>query len=143
MKTVSLFSGIGGIEVGLEPHGFKLEMFCEIDPIARAVLAHHFDGIDIRDDVLALRQLPNCELVTAGFPCQDLSQAGNKRGIDGTKSGLVRKLFELIGKTRPRHGRPKWLLIENVPYMLALDRGRAMTLLTDSLVSLGYRWAYR
>jgi DNA (cytosine-5)-methyltransferase 1 len=143
MKTVSLFSGIGGIEIGLARHAFQTTMFCEIDPTARAVLRHHFPNADVREDVLALKQLPDCHIVTAGFPCQDLSQAGAKRGISGAKSGLVKKLFELIEKKRPHRARPEWLLIENVPYMLSLDQGKAMAFLTDSLVRLGYSWAYR
>ena len=143
MKTVSLFSGIGGIEVGLARHGFEPVMFCEIDPIARVVLEHWFEGVAAQTDILALNSLPDCDLVTAGFPCQDLSQAGAKRGINGDKSGLVKKLFELIEKKRPLRKRPRWLLIENVPYMLSLDGGNAMAFLTDSLPTLGYQWAYR
>jgi DNA (cytosine-5)-methyltransferase 1 len=144
MKTVSLFSGIGGIEVGLEKHGFKTLLFCEVDPIARAVLAHHFPNADVENDVLSLQKLPDSDLVTAGFPCQDLSQAGAKRGIEGAKSGLVKRLLELLEKKkRARKRAPNWLLIENVPYMLSLDGGRAMAFLTTQLGELGYRWAYR
>lgn len=144
MKTVSLFSGIGGIEVGLGKHGFETVMFCEVDPVARAVLSHHFPDADVQDDILQLKNLPDCDLVTAGFPCQDLSQAGGKRGIEGAKSGLVKRLLELIEKKkRSRKRPPNWLLIENVPYMLSLDSGRAMAFLTDQLGELGYRWAYR
>jgi DNA (cytosine-5)-methyltransferase 1 len=144
MKTVSLFSGIGGIEVGLEKHKFETLLFCEIDPIARAVLAHHFPHADIAENILTLRNLPDCDLVTAGFPCQDLSQAGAKRGIDGAKSGLVKRLLELLQqKRRARKRAPNWLLIENVPYMLSLDSGSAMAFLTTQLSELGYRWAYR
>ena len=77
-------------------------------------------------------------MLTAGFPCQDLSQAGMAAGITGNQSGLVGHVFRLI---RRRH--PTWLLLENVQFMLQLDRGRAMSFLVDELSALKYRWAYR
>jgi DNA (cytosine-5)-methyltransferase 1 len=77
--------------------------------------------------------------VTAGFPCQDLSQAGAKKGITGTSSGLVSEVFRLVGGKK----KPRWLLFENVSYMLRLDQGQAMAYLTKELESNGYRWAYR
>jgi DNA (cytosine-5)-methyltransferase 1 len=142
MNVVSLFSGIGGIELGLKKAGASPLLFCEIDPVARAILQKHFPKSDIHDDVRELRELPQCDVLTAGFPCQDLSQAGAKVGISGAKSGLVNHVFELIRKQHLTK-RPEWLLIENVPYMLRLDRGHAMTVLTTELTNLGYKWAYR
>lgn len=142
MKAVSLFSGIGGIELGLAKSGIESGFFCEVDPLARAVLRTGFPDAEIVDDIRSLAKLPKCEIVTAGFPCQDLSQAGGKKGIAGEKSGLVKKLLALI-EMQPQRQRPEWILIENVPYMLRLDRGRAMDFLTGELTRLGYQWAYR
>jgi DNA (cytosine-5)-methyltransferase 1 len=142
MKAVSLFSGIGGIEVGLAKHGIETSLFCEIDPLARSVLRKNFPDAEVHDDILSLEHLPDADIVTAGFPCQDLSQAGGKRGISGAKSGLVTTLFSLIEK-RPIKDRPEWILIENVPYMLRLNRGQAMNFVTSELARLGYSWAYR
>lgn len=139
-SVVSLFSGIGGIEAGLGRAGFQAEMLCELDPAARAVLAHHFPGVDLPDDVAALKSIPPAEILTAGFPCQDLSQAGRKAGIDGSNSGLVRHVFRLVRKARPK---PEWLVMENVSYMLRLDQGRGMAYLISEIEDLGYRWAYR
>src|SRR5436190_279239 len=84
--VVGLFAGIGGIEHGLHLAGFHSEMLCEIDAAAQRVLAHNFPGIPVVKDVRALRSLPNAEIVTAGFPCQDLSQAGKTAGIRGRHS---------------------------------------------------------
>lgn len=78
-------------------------------------------------------------MVSAGFPCQDLSQAGRTVGIDGSRSGLVDHAFRLVRRTQG----PRWLLLENIPFMLKLDRGRAMRHLTAELEDMGYRWAYR
>jgi DNA (cytosine-5)-methyltransferase 1 len=142
MRVASLFSGIGGIELGLSSHGFEIALLCEIDPVARAILHRHFLQTEIVDDVFKIHSLPKAELVTAGFPCQDLSLAGAKKGIAGGKSGVVSKLFDLLEQA-PRSQRPDWLLIENVPYMLRLSRGHAMDFVTTELSRLGYSWAYR
>jgi DNA (cytosine-5)-methyltransferase 1 len=92
-------------------------------------------------DQRRVKSLPQCEIVTAGFPCQDLSQAGRKMGIDGSQSSLVSHIYRLLSKRG--HKKPNWLIIENVPYMLRLDRGKAMSYLVEMIESLGYRWAYR
>ncbi len=141
-SSVGLFAGIGGIELGLEAAGFSTELLCEIEPAAKAVLRNRFDGVSLRSDVTKLRSLPSgCDVLSAGFPCQDLSQAGRLAGIGGARSGLVDHVLEFLGKKR--RNRPTWLLLENVPFMLQLDKGEAMRFLTSELNSLGYRWAYR
>lgn len=143
MEACGLFAGIGGLELGLGRHGIRTSAFCEIDPHAQLVLAAHFPHVSAQQrrlDILELSELPRCDVVTAGFPCQDLSMAGQKLGIRGQRSGLVTTLFELLDKAeRP----PEWLLVENVPFMLHLDRGEAMRFLTAELERMGWRWAYR
>jgi len=139
-SVVGLFAGIGGIEQGLALSGHSTEMLCEIDPGALAVLRDRMPGVELRTDIAELRSLPVVDVVTGGFPCQDLSQAGRTAGISGARSGLVDKALHLV---RRKRGGPRWLLLENVPFMLQLDRGRAMRHLTEKLDELGYRWAYR
>ena len=139
-RAVGLFAGIGGFEAGLHLAGFKTELLCEIDPAAQRVLKHHFVGVPIVSDVRELRALPKVDVVTAGFPCQDLSQAGKTAGIRGKKSGVVSEVFRLLATPSTR---PRWLVLENVPFMLQLDRGRAMRVLVAALEDLGYTWAYR
>jgi len=139
MRFVGLFSGIGGLELGLQRAGHSLTALCEIDPVAREVLAARFRGVPLHQDVRALKSLPKgTDLVVAGFPCQDLSQAGKAAGIYGRKSGIVQHVFRLLEATHV-----PWVLFENVPFMLRLNNGRAMRVLTDRLERLGYRWAYR
>jgi len=90
---------------------------------------------DIRD----LTALPSdIEVIAAGFPCQDLSQAGLTAGIAGRRSGLVAQIFRLLDERRV-----PWVVLENVSFMLSLDQGRAMTTLVDAFEERGYRWAYR
>jgi DNA (cytosine-5)-methyltransferase 1 len=139
MKVVGLFAGVGGIELGLSRSGFEAEMLCEFDPAAQAVLAARFPQAKIESDIRELKRLPkDIDLLTAGFPCQDLSQAGKTRGIEGERSGLVGEVFRLLRKTEV-----PTILIENVSFMLQLEQGRAMQMVVDNLTELGYRWAYR
>lgn len=140
LRVVGLFAGIGGIERGLHLAGHRSVLLCELDPLARAILAANFPGVPIATDVRTLETLPEADLVTAGFPCQDLSQAGKTAGIHGGQTGVVGELFRLL--ERDSHG-PRWLLLENVPFMLQLQQGRAMGYLTDRLERAGFRWAYR
>ena len=84
LKVVGLFAGIGGIEAGLHMAGHTSELLCEIEPSARAVLSHHFPKVITHDDIRTLEDIPEADLLAAGFPCQDLSIAGRHRGyVDG------------------------------------------------------------
>lgn len=139
LSAVGLFAGIGGFEIGLEAAGHKTNMFCEIDPVASAVLAQRFPNVSNAEDIRAMKRLPRCtSLVTGGFPCQDLSQAGCTKGINGVRSGLVREVFRLADMTKP-----DFILLENVPFMLQLAKGHALEVVLGELESLGYSWAYR
>lgn len=140
-RVVGLFAGIGGIELGLAKAGFETSLLCEIDPGAAAVLRNKFPRTPIVPDVREIETLPPCEVVTAGFPCQDLSQAGRTAGIRGQRSGLVDEVLRLIDETPP--DTPEWVVLENVPFMLHLERGAAMRHLVDEFARRGFRWAYR
>ena len=139
MSVTGLFAGIGGFELAFSRVGFETNLLVDVDPAARAVLEAQFPNAEIRSDVGGLSALPSdTRIVTAGFPCQNLSMAGDKTGISGPKSGVVQKLFELI--TSPKR---LTVVIENVYFMLQLDSGRAMEWLVDHFEGLDYRWAYR
>jgi DNA (cytosine-5)-methyltransferase 1 len=140
LRVVGLFAGIGGIEIGLGQAGHQAVMLNEIDSCAREVLAAHFPEIPLTEDIRGLRRLPPTDVVAAGFPCTDISQAGRKTGITGSQSSLVDEMFRLISVMSHR---PNWLLLENVSYMLRLDRGNAMRHIVKAAEKLGYRWAYR
>lgn len=134
-----MFSGIGGLEEGLRRAGHEVDFLCEIDDSARNILATHFAGVQSVADIRTLKSLPSLDVLAAGFPCQDLSPAGRTEGISGARSGLVAEVFRLLRKGP----RPRWVVLENVPFMLRLDRGRAIRLVTAELEALGFRWAYR
>jgi DNA (cytosine-5)-methyltransferase 1 len=137
LTTSALFCGVGGIELGLERAGHKTALFCDIDEGAREVISAHFNA-PVHADVKTLKALAPCtDLVTAGFPCQDLSQAGRTAGITGSKSSLVNEVFRLLSPRAPR------ALIENVSFMLQLNKGKGMDYVVSNLEDLGFRWAYR
>lgn len=137
--VAGLFAGIGGIERGLARAGHEAALLCENDPGAMAVLTARFPRIPLHDDIHTLQKLPQgVTLVAAGFPCQDLSQAGKTAGIRGKRSRLVDEVFRLI----ERH-KTSWVLLENVPFMLQLAGGRAMDVIASTLEDLNYHWAYR
>lgn len=147
-KVAALFAGIGGVELGLERAlGSQIETlaFCEWWAPAQAVLRERFAGIPLEPDVREMTRLPEgTTLVTAGFPCTDLSQAGRTAGIRGENSGLVTNVFRLLAEAKSRTGSLPTLMVENVPNMLALERGRAMAYLIEQIEALGYTsWAYR
>lgn len=136
MQVAGLFAGIGGLELGLARSGHDTRL---LEPGARAVLRKRFPGVRLHDDVRTLDKLTRgTELLVGGFPCQDLSQAGKTRGIKGAQSGLVGEVFRLL-----EHRRIPWLLLENVPFMLQLDRGEALEVIGSTFEHCGYKWAYR
>jgi DNA (cytosine-5)-methyltransferase 1 len=137
-SVAGIFAGIGGIELGMQAAGAHAELLCESWDPACAVLADRFPDVPIAGDVRQLRSIPKVDVVTAGFPCTDLSQAGRMKGIRGEASGLVAEVFRLL-----RRNRVPVLVLENVRNMLVLDGGGAMRFLVEELEALKYRWAYR
>ncbi len=139
MRVAGLFAGIGGFELGMHRAGHSTELVCDVLPAAQAVLAARFPNVEYRDDITRLRSLPaSVDLICAGFPCQDLSQAGRTAGLDGERSGLIGEVFRLLSRRRV-----PTIVVENVPFMLQLNGGDAMRAIVDEFERRGYRWAYR
>ncbi len=154
LSVVGLFAGIGGLELGLERAGHRTELLCELMPDARAVLEaarerrtepafpHAKFEVDVTSRALENALPGRFDLLAAGFPCQDLSPAGSTAGINGSQSGLIGHVFELLKRRRPA-ARPTWVVLENVWNMRHLDEGKAMKVVLSALTGLGYSWAYR
>lgn len=112
MKIGSLFSGIGGIELGFErAGGFKTIWFIEKEPYAQAILRKHWPDTPVYGDITKIdfTKLPKPDILTGGFPCQDISNAGKRKGIEGERSGLWKEYLRAIGEIRPR-----FVFVENV-----------------------------
>jgi len=135
-KIGSLFSGIGGLELGLERSGLgRVAWQCEIDPFCRDVLERHWPEAKRYGDITSLHAPSSVEVMCGGFPCQDVSLAGKNAGMEnGTRSGLWAEYARLIGEVRP-----KIVVIENVPGLLQRGLRRVLA----DLASLGYdaEWA--
>lgn len=132
LSVLSLFAGIGGFDLGLErTGGFETVAFCEIDPFCRRVLAKHWPGVPCHHGVSTLRgsDVGPIDVITGGFPCQDISPAGTKAGLSGERSGLWREFARLIGELRPR-----FVIVENSAALL--DRGMGDVL--GDLAALGF-----
>lgn len=126
MKVLDLFSGIGGFSLGLErTGGFETVAFCEIDPYCQKVLKKHWPEVPIYDDVRKVtaarlvRDGIGVDVITGGFPCQDISVAGKQAGITGERSGLWSEFARIISEVRPRYA-----ILENVTALTSGDRGR-------------------
>jgi len=109
------FSGVGAFSVGLEAAGMRTVAFCEIESFSRDVLKNRWPGVRIYDDIrditpallAAYGIFP--DVISGGFPCQDVSRAGKRTGLAGANSGLYRELVRTFCLVRPRHG-----IVENV-----------------------------
>jgi DNA (cytosine-5)-methyltransferase 1 len=132
MLTVGdLFSGIGGFSLGLERAGMRTAWFAEVDPYASAVLKKHWPEVPNHGDVRSIRagSVERVDVLCGGFPCQDISSAGAKAGIDGERSGLWGEYLRIVGEIRPR-----FLIVENVAALL----GRGLDRVLGDLAALGH-----
>ena len=132
IRVGSLFSGIGGLELGLEwTGGFETVWQVEIDDYATRVLEKHWPNIRRWRDVRTFPPEPidewRCDLICGGFPCQDVSVAGARKGIDGGRSGLWFEYARII-----RALRPKFIIVENVSGLLDRGMGRVLGELAES-----------
>ena len=131
MRVLSLFSGVGGFDMGLEAAGMTTVFQCEIDKHARAVLDHHWPDVPKWDDVTTLTgrhildAVDGVDLVAWGSPCQDLSVAGQRRGLTGERSGLFHQGIRIIKELRElSNGRyPTFSIWENVVGALSSNGG--------------------
>ena len=131
MTFGSLFAGIGGMDLGLERAGMTCRWQVEIDPYARRVLSKHWPDVPKYEDVrdVGAHNLATVDLICGGFPCQDISNAGKRAGIDGERSGLWSEYARIIRELRPRY-----VLVENVAALLA----RGVERVLGDLADIGY-----
>lgn len=137
----SLFAGVGGFDLGFEQAGFQCRFQVEWDPHCQQTLAHHWPDVPRWGDVSQVNgaDLPPVDVITYGFPCQDLSVAGNRAGLDGNRSGLFFEAVRIIREMREAtDGRfPTWAVAENVAGLLNADNGHAMGRCVDELAEAG------
>lgn len=146
LQEVSMFSGIGGISLGLERAGVRTALLCEYDKHARGILARHYPHAAIHNDVTELTAddcraagaVPGRTVLTAGWPCQGNSVAGARGGMDDPRSGLWSHVVRLLAEHRPA-----WFIGENVPGLYSVNGGRDFQTVRWDLAHLGYGIAWR
>jgi DNA (cytosine-5)-methyltransferase 1 len=144
--AVSLFAGVGGFDLALERAGVKVVASVEWDKNAQNVLRKQFPNAQVFGDIQGVtgEQLiqsgftPADGIITGGFPCQDLSVAGKRAGLAGSRSGLFWEICRLLDETRTQT-----FILENVPGLLSSNNGRDMAVVIEALVERGYRIAWR
>ncbi|MFV2030494.1 DNA cytosine methyltransferase [Neisseria sp. S1] len=130
----SLFAGIGGFDLGFEQAGFKTDWQVEIADVPRAVLADRFPHAKQFTDVrTCLPELWRTDVIIGGFPCQDVSSAGKRRGLAGERTGLFFDAMHIVNTLKPR-----WLVLENVTGLLNSNDGKDFQTVIQSLAKCGY-----
>lgn len=141
-KAASLFSGIGGFDIGLERAGFDITFQCEINKFCRSILQHRWPNLKVHENIkeLTADAIPVSDVWAGGFPCQDVSLArmGARAGLKGKRSGLFHEFAELVGEARPRV-----VLLENVAGLLSSHRGRDFATVIRTLGDFGYSVGWR
>lgn len=140
MRVGSCFSGIGGIDRGLEQADMKVVWQIEQDAACNRVLARHWPGVKRYGDITRVKaeRLKPVDVLAGGFPCTDLSVAGKNAGLAGEQSRLFWQLYRLA-----RDLAPSWILVENVPNLLSRRHARDFDAILATLVELGYGLAWR
>jgi len=140
MRHASFFSGIGGLDLGFERAGIETVSVSEIDPYANSVLAERFPDAPNLGSITEVNahDIPEADIWSGGFPCQDLSTAGKRSGFAGDRSSLA---FTFLGLVEQR--RPRWLLLENVPGLFSSNKGADFGRLLYEMEQLGYGVSWR
>jgi len=136
MRFASFFAGIGGFDLGFHHAGIIPAFHCEIDPYCQRILKRHWPEVPLHDDITTLKaqDIPEADIWTGGWPCQDVSAANAQRkGIYGARSGLFFTFTGLARKVRP-----SWIVLENVAGLLSSDGGSAFESVVDELEEIGY-----
>lgn len=142
LRVASFFSGIGGLDLGLERAGCAVTFQCEAKPFCLNLLEQHWPKTPRSTDIRTVKNedVPASDLWAAGFPCQDLSLArmGTRSGLRGSQSGLFHDFVRLLGGSLPRA-----VVLENVHGLLSSHGGRDFTIVLKALDELGYGVAWR
>lgn len=143
MKVASLFTGVGGFDLGFEQAGHEVVYQCESDPKAQEILRKHWPNIHLEADVKNAKgnilQELGTQIITAGFPCQNISIAGNREGLHGDKSRLFFEILRIIKEAK----NIPYIVLENVPNLIFSNKGRDLETVIKSLEQCGYQVSYR
>jgi len=140
MRVVSLFAGIGGFDLAMERAGMKVVAQVEKDKNCLKLLGEKWPDVPQFDDVCTVgkHNLPECDVICGGFPCQDVSAAGKRAGLAGERSGLFYEMGRIIDERKPT-----WCIWENVPGLLNSTNGRDILAVVKEFHELGFDGGWR
>ena len=135
MRIFSMFSGIAGFEMACVNRGHTIVGACEFDEPARNVYRKYFPQVTIHSDArtLDVRDVPDHDILVAGFPCQPFSGAGKRLGREDPRGEYFLEIVRIIGAKRPQH-----LLLENVPGLLSIRNGKTLREIVSALTNIGF-----
>ena len=138
-RFISLFAGVGGFDLGMERAGHECVAQVEWDKNAAGVLKRQWPDVPLFCDVskVSADDLPDADFITYGFPCQDLSVAGKREGLNGQRSGLFYEATRLIRELRARRCRLRIAVAENVAGLFSADDGVALARCIRELLDCG------
>ena len=141
MKVCSLFCGIGGIDIGFKQAGYDIVWANEYDAAACKTYRHNFgDSYLVEADIrkVSVADIPDFDVLTAGFPCQPFSIAGRQKGFEDKRGNLFFEITRIVDAKRP-----KVIFLENVPNLMEHDEGRTFLVIFNSLAQFGYSVYYK
>lgn len=147
-KVISLFAGCGGLDLGFtggfefmgnyyDKHPFEIVYANDIDEQACETYTHNLGhAIECRDfrEVLETKELPNADVILGGFPCQDFSVAGKRRGLTAKRGQLYKSMIEAVEKVKP-----KVFIAENVRGLLNIGKGEVIKIMEEDFAKVGYK----
>ena len=138
-KVVSLFSGVGGIDLAFEQAGFSTIFANDIDEPACKTFSRNFNIPIVCDDIKNIKEdeIPDCDCLVAGFPCQAFSIAGYRKGFEDTRGTLFFEIARIIRKKKPQV-----VFLENVKNLVAHDNGKTFEIILNTLHEIGYHVRY-
>ena len=140
-SVCSLFSGIGGIDLGFIQAGFDIVWANEMDAAACRTYRHNFPNTNLIEGNIkriATSDIPDCDVLTAGFPCQPFSIAGLQKGFKDRDGNLFFEITRIIDAKRP-----EMVFLENVPNLMEHDDGKTFLVIFNGLAQFGYTVYYR
>jgi len=138
-RFIDLFCGIGGFHLAAQSLGWQCVMACDIDEHARKAYSHNFDLLPLGDiHKISVENIPDHDILCAGFPCQPFSIIGDRKGFKDTRGTLFFEIARILNKKKPRA-----FVLENVRQLVGHDGGRTLSVILKTLDKLGYKVSWR
>lgn len=147
MKYIDLFSGIGGFHLAMEQNGFEMVMACEKNEKARETYIENFGSkYDLENEkifpkdvtLLNEKNIPDFDILCAGFPCQAFSRVGKQKGFEDTRGTLFFDVARIL-----KSKNPEYFILENVANIIKHDKGKTFEVISNTLSELGYYFEFK